>query len=146
MRILIQRITSADVSVDGRITGKAGNGMLLLVGVAKDDTQDDIERLAGKVVNLRIFGDDSGKMNLNIKQAGGEILSISQFTLYADTKKGNRPGFGRAADPAAAKESWLRFNELLRKEGIRVEEGVFAADMKVSLVNDGPVTIMLDSG
>lgn len=145
MRILVQRVKSADVIVEGRKVAETGKGMLLLVGIAKDDTVEDIERLARKIINLRIFADENGKMNLNIKQAGGEVLSVSQFTLYADTKKGNRPGFDRSAAPEIAKEYWERFNELLRKEGIKVEEGVFAADMQVSLVNDGPVTIMLDS-
>jgi D-tyrosyl-tRNA(Tyr) deacylase len=119
--------------------------MLLLVGIAKDDSIGDVERMAKKVVNLRIFEDADGKMNLNIRQAGGEVLSVSQFTLCADTRKGNRPGFDMAAPPEMAKEYWERFNELLRQDELTVEEGVFAADMKVGLVNDGPVTIMLDS-
>lgn len=145
MRILVQRVKSADVTVEGRKVAAAGKGMLLLVGIGRDDTVEDIERLAKKVINLRIFEDENGKMNLNIKQTGGEVLSVSQFTLYADTKKGNRPGFDRAAAPETAKEYWERFNELLRKEGMKVEEGVFAANMQVGLINDGPVTIMLDS-
>ena len=122
-----------------------GKGMLLLVGIGQEDTIEDIERLAKKVINLRIFEDENGKMNLNIKQAEGEVLSVSQFTLYADTKRGNRPGFDQAADPETAKDYWGRFNELLRKEGMKVEEGIFGANMQVGLVNDGPVTIMLDS-
>ena len=145
MRVLVQRIKNADVTIDGRKVGAAGKGMLLFVGIGQDDTIGDIERLAKKVLNLRIFPDQNGKMNLNIKQSEGEVLSVSQFTLYADTKKGNRPGFDQAAAPEVAKEYWERFNELLRKEGLKVEEGIFAANMQVGLVNDGPVTIMLDS-
>ena len=145
MRILVQRVESADVTVDGRMVAVTGKGMLLLVGIGQDDTVEDIERLAKKVISLRIFNDENGKMNLNIKQAEGEVLSVSQFTLYADTQKGNRPGFGNAAEPEIAKEYWERFNELLRKEGMKVEEGIFAADMQIGLVNDGSVTIMLDS-
>ena len=122
-----------------------GKGMLLVFGIGQYDTIEDIERLAKKVINLRIFEDENGKMNLNIKQAEGEVLSVSQFTLYADTKRGNRPGFDQAAAPEIAKEYWERFNELLRKEGMKVEEGIFAANMQIGLVNDGPVTIMLDS-
>lgn len=145
MRILVQRVESADVSVDGRMVAVTGKGMLLLVGIGQDDTIEDIEWLAKKVINLRIFDDENGKINLNIKQAEGEVLSVSQFTLYADTKRGNRPGFDQAADPETAKEYWERFNELLRKEGMKVEEGIFGANMQVGLVNDGPVTLMLDS-
>ncbi len=145
MRILVQRVESADVTVDGRMVAVTGKGMLLFVGIGQDDTIEDIERLAKKVINLRIFEDENGKMNLNIKQAEGEVLSVSQFTLYADTKRGNRPGFDQAADPETAKEYWERFNGLLRTEGMKVEEGIFAANMQIGLVNDGPVTIMLDS-
>ncbi len=145
MRVLVQRVESAEVSVEGRKVAATGKGMLLLVGIAKDDTVEDIDRLAKKVISLRIFEDDNGKMNLNIKQADGEVLSVSQFTLYANTQKGNRPGFDHAAAPETAKEYWERFNELLRKDGLKVEEGIFGANMRVGLVNDGPVTIMLDS-
>ena len=145
MRVLVQRVESADVTVDGRMIAVTGKGMLLLVGIGQDDTIEDIERLAKKVINLRIFNDENGKINLNIKQAEGEILSVSQFTLYADTKRGNRPGFGNAAEPEIAKEYWEKFNSILRDNGIKVEEGIFAADMQVGLINDGPVTIMLDS-
>ena len=145
MRVLVQRVESSDVTVDGRMIAVTGKGMLLLVGIGQDDTLEDIERLAKKVINLRIFNDENGKINLNIKQAEGEILSVSQFTLYADMKKGNRPGFGSAAEPEIAKEYWEKFNSILRENGIKVEEGIFAADMQVGLINDGPVTIMLDS-
>ena len=145
MRILVQRVESADVTVDGRMVAVTGKGMLLLVGIGQNDTIEDIKRLAKKVINLRIFEDENGKINLNIIQAEGEILSVSQFTLYADTQKGNRPGFGRAAASDIAKEYWEKFNELLRKEGMKVAEGIFGANMQIGLVNDGPVTIMLDS-
>lgn len=145
MRILIQRVKSAAVSVDGKIVSEIGKGMLLLAGIGKDDKAEDIEKLAKKVVNLRIFEDEHRKMNLNIKQVEGQILSVSQFTLYADTKKGNRPGFDQSAGPDPAKNLWQRFNILLRNAGIEVKEGIFGAHMEVALINDGPVTIWLDS-
>jgi len=145
MRVIIQRVKKAKVVVDGNNVAETGKGMLLLVGVGKDDTLSDIEYLVRKIRNLRIFGDDQGKMNLDVKQVGGEILSVSQFTLYADTKKGNRPGFDLSADPEMAKEYWSRFNMLLREGGIDVKEGIFGAHMEVDLTNDGPVTIWLDS-
>ena len=145
MRILVQRVKRAQVVVDGNTVSDIGKGLLLLIGVGKDDTSDDIEYLARKIQNLRIFGDDQGKMNLNIKQVGGQVLSVSQFTLYADTRKGNRPGFDQSADPEIATDYWTRFNLLLHESGIEVKEGVFGANMEVELVNDGPVTIWLDS-
>ena len=117
----------------------------MLVGIGKDDTLDDIEYLNRKIQNLRIFGDDQGKMNLNVKQIGGEILSVSQFTLFADTGKGNRPGFDLSADREMALDYWSRFNILLREGGVSVKEGIFGAHMEVDLTNDGPVTIWLDS-
>ena len=145
MRILVQRVKKAKVVVDGNTVADTGKGLLLFVGIGKDDRSDDIEYLAGKIQNLRIFGDDQGKMNLNIKQVGGEVLSVSQFTLYADTRKGNRPGFDQSADPEMAMEYWKRINMLLRESGINVKEGIFGENMEVELVNDGPVTIWLDS-
>ncbi|NOZ68472.1 MAG: D-tyrosyl-tRNA(Tyr) deacylase [Deferribacteres bacterium] len=145
MRILIQRVKKAKVAVEGRDVAETGRGLLLFVGVGKGDDAGDVERMAGKVVNLRIFEDERGKMNLNVKQTGGMILSVPQFTLYADTRRGNRPGFDRSAHPGIAREYWRRFNDLLRQEGLDVREGVFGAHMEVELVNDGPVTIWLDS-
>jgi len=145
MRILIQRVKSAEVMVKGQCAGTIKEGLLLFVGIGKDDNIEDIERLCRKLINLRIFEDGQGKMNLNIKQVNGEILSVPQFTLYADIRKGNRPGFELSAEPELARAYWSRFNDLLRKEGIPVKEGIFGAHMEVKLINDGPVTIWLDS-
>ncbi|MBR0137037.1 MAG: D-tyrosyl-tRNA(Tyr) deacylase [Erysipelotrichaceae bacterium] len=144
MRAVIQRVREADVKVDGRTIGKIGKGYMILVGFSNDDNEEIISRMIKKILDLRIFEDEAGKMNLNIRDAGGEILSISQFTLYADCRKGNRPGFSDAAKAEDASRMYDRFNELL-KEQIHTETGQFQADMKVSLVNDGPVTIILDS-
>lgn len=145
MRVLVQRVESADVFVDEQEVASIGKGLLLLVGIGREDIQDDLEYLSKKISNLRIFEDEGGKMNLDIKQVNGQILSVSQFTLFADTAKGNRPGFSLSADPAIAQEYWNKFNNALRHNGIEVKEGIFAAHMKVGLVNDGPVTIWLDS-
>ncbi len=145
MRVLLQRVKNAEVKVEGRSVGKTGEGLLLLVGICKGDGTEDVEYLSRKVLNLRIFGDENGKMNLNIQQIKGSILSVSQFTLYADTRKGNRPGFDQSADPATAENLWKHFNEKLREGGVEVEEGVFGAHMEVGLLNDGPVTVLLES-
>ena len=145
MRILVQRVKNAKVVIGGQNISGINQGLLILVGVGKDDAEGDIEHLAKKVVNLRIFEDEQGKMNLNIKQVNGKVLSVPQFTLYADTRKGNRPGFDKSAAPEMAKSYWSRFNELLRENKIDVREGVFGTHMEVCLVNDGPVTIWLDS-
>jgi len=145
MRVLIQRVKNSKVLVDNKGVSEIGQGLLLLLGVAKDDTVEDIERLSKKVAHLRIFGDEKGKMNLNIKEVCGSVLSVPQFTLHADTKKGNRPGFESAAEPKKGNEYWKAFNASLKKEGIEVKEGVFGAHMQVTLTNDGPVTIWLDS-
>jgi D-tyrosyl-tRNA(Tyr) deacylase len=145
MRVLIQRVKRASVKVDGNTAAETGKGLLIFAGVGRDDDMEDIERMVKKVINLRVFEDEHGKMNLNVKQVHGEILSVSQFTLYADTRKGNRPGFDRAADPGPAKGYWERFNNLLRENNVDVKEGVFGAAMEVELINDGPVTIWLDS-
>ena len=146
MRIVLQRVKSASVSIEGTVVGEIEQGFLLLVGVGPDDTRDDASYLARKIAGMRIFSDENGKMNLSIDQVGGKILSVSQFTLFADTKKGNRPSFTEAASPEAANKLYEEFNEILRTEyGLIVETGEFAADMQVSLVNDGPVTILLDT-
>ena len=145
MKVVIQRSKEAEVVVEGDIVGAIKGGMVLLIGIAKEDSQKEIEEMALKISKLRIFEDDAGKMNLNVLDSGGKILSVPQFTLLADTKKGNRPGFDRAADPDKAKELWVKFNEALRGLGIEVEEGRFAAHMEVRLANDGPVTLVLES-
>ena len=146
MRIVLQRVKSASVSIDDVVVGKIDQGFLLLVGVAPEDSSDDASYLARKIAGMRIFSDENGKMYLSIDQIGGEILSVSQFTLFADTKKGNRPSFTGAASPEAANKLYEEFNEILLTEyGLIVETGEFGADMQVSLVNDGPVTILLDT-
>ena len=144
MRALIQRVTSASVKVDGEIVGKIGKGFLIFLGVYEKDTEEKIEKLTKKIVNLRIFNDENDKMNLSIKEVKGEILLISQFTLCADTRKGNRPLFVSAKNPNEANEIYERTIKSIRNEGIIVEKGIFGADMKVELLNDGPVTILLD--
>ncbi|WP_049476121.1 D-aminoacyl-tRNA deacylase [Streptococcus constellatus] len=144
MKIVIQRVKRASVSIDTELYNQIQQGLLLLVGVAPDDSQEDVEYAARKIANMRIFSDDEDKMNLSVKDVNGEILSISQFTLYADTKKGNRPAFTGAAKPDLASQLYDDFNELLGRE-IPVKTGVFAADMQVELTNDGPVTIVLDT-
>lgn len=146
MKIVLQRVKSASVAIEGSVVGEINEGFLLLVGVGPDDTRDDASYLSRKIAGMRIFSDENGKMNLSIDQVGGKILSVSQFTLFADTKKGNRPSFTGAASPEAANKLYEEFNEILRTEyGLIVETGEFGADMQVSLVNDGPVTILLDT-
>lgn len=146
MRIVLQRVKSASVSIEGLVVGEIEQGFLLLVGVGPNDTRDDASYLARKIAGMRIFSDENGKMNLSIDQVSGKILSVSQFTLFADTKKGNRPSFTGAASPEAANKLYEEFNEILRTEyELIVETGEFGADMQVSLVNDGPVTILLDT-
>ena len=145
MRVVLRRVAHASVTVDGEIIGKIQRGFLLLVGVTHDDAMEDMEYLVRKIVQMRIFEDEEGKLNRSIQDIGGEILSVSQFTLYADTKKGNRPSFSKAAPGDVAVEMFEQFNGLLRDTGIPVETGKFGADMKVELLNDGPVTILLDS-
>lgn len=145
MRVVIQRVSQASVLADGEENGKIKQGFVLLVGVEEADTAEDVAYLTRKIANLRIFEDDEGKMNLSLRDVQGEILSISQFTLHANTKKGNRPSFIEAAKPEKADELYDQLNDNLRQEGFTVETGVFGADMDVSLVNDGPVTILIDS-
>lgn len=146
MRILIQRVTSANVVVDNATTGAIGPGLLLLVGITHSDTEAAEDRMADKIVKLRIFSDDAGLMNRSVVDVGGEVLAVSQFTLYADARKGNRPSYTDAARPEQASPAFDRFvGKLAARLGKPVATGVFGADMKVSLVNDGPVTIWLDS-
>ena len=144
MRIVLQRVKSASVSIEGSIVGEINQGFLLLVGVGADDNREDASYLARKIASMRIFSDENGKMNLSIDQVGGKILSVSQFTLFADTKKGNRPAFTGAAKPDMASQFYDDFNQSLSAH-VPVERGRFGADMQVSLVNDGPVTIILDT-
>jgi D-aminoacyl-tRNA deacylase len=145
MRIVVQRAKSGRVRVEGKIVGEIGHGVVLLVGVTHDDTLDDVNWLAEKVTGLRIFEDESGKMNRSLLDVGGAILSVSQFTLYGDCRKGRRPNFMAAAKPELAKELYEALNERMRSYGCRVETGVFGAMMEVEIVNDGPVTLLLDS-
>lgn len=145
MRILIQRVSGASVTIDHKINGAIGRGFLLLVGICHEDTHEDIEWLVQKVVNMRIFGDEDGKMNLSIRDIGGELLVVSQFTLHASTKKGNRPGFTQAARPEQAIPLYEAFLSQLQSTDLKVATGIFGADMQVELINDGPVTIWLDS-
>ena len=145
MKVVIQRSGKASVTVDGEVTGAIDSGYVLLVGITHTDTEDDVRYVANKVANLRLFEDGDGKMNLSILEAGGSVLSVSQFTLYADTTRGRRPGFSEAARPEQAEPIYKQFNEELRNLGLQVETGVFGAMMDVSLVNDGPVTVLVES-
>lgn len=146
MRALIQRVSEASVTVDGSITGRIGTGFLVLLGIEEADTAEDGAWLAGKIAKLRVFSDAEGKMNADLAEVRGRVLVVSQFTLHANTKKGNRPSFIRAARPETAVPLYENFLSRLEAElGAPVERGVFAADMKVALVNDGPVTIWMDS-
>ncbi|KAA8442419.1 D-tyrosyl-tRNA(Tyr) deacylase [Weissella paramesenteroides] len=145
MRIVLQRVKSASVSIDETVVGKIGVGFVLLVGIADSDTEAELDYLVRKITKLRVFEDLVGKMNLAIEDVGGQILSISQFTLYADTKKGNRPSFTKAGAPDFADKMYQLFNKKLRDTGLTVETGEFGANMQVQLINDGPVTIIFDT-
>ena len=146
MRAVIQRVSSASVTIDGTIRSSIANGLLVLVGIEAADTEEDIQWLSGKLVNLRIFDDENGVMNLDIKQTGGGILLISQFTLHAATKKGNRPSYIKAAKPEIAVPVYEKLIQQLQQDlGKPIGTGIFGADMKVALVNDGPVTIIIDT-
>ena len=145
MKVVLQRVKHASVTIDGNVYGKINQGYLLLVGITDGDTETEAKKLADKIVDLRIFEDENGKMNLGIEQVNGAILSISQFTLYADCKKGRRPSFTKAARPEISNPLYETFNGFLKDRGMHVETGIFGADMKVELLNDGPVTIVLDS-
>lgn len=144
MRIVLQRVASASVKVDGEICGEIGNGYLILLGVGEGDTEEDCRRLADKIINLRIFADENDKINLSLGSVGGSLLVVSQFTLYADCRKGNRPNFTQAAKPDEAERLYNYFVDYCRSKGQNVETGAFGADMKVELLNDGPFTVVLE--
>ncbi|GEM03770.1 D-aminoacyl-tRNA deacylase [Halolactibacillus miurensis] len=145
MRVVLQRSKEAKVVVDGKVTGQIDFGLVLLVGVTQDDSVDDVDYLVKKIPHLRIFEDEAGKMNHSLMDVGGSILSISQFTLYGDTRKGRRPNFMAAAKPTQAEELYNQFNQQLMDAGVHVETGVFGEMMDVSLTNDGPVTLIVDT-
>jgi D-tyrosyl-tRNA(Tyr) deacylase len=145
MKAVIQRVSEASVKVDGNIVGEINTGFMLLIGIDENDERSDADWLVQKILNLRVFGDENDKLNLSIKEINGEILCISQFTLIADYKKGNRPSFIKAAKPDKAIPLFEYFKEELSKSDLRIESGIFGADMKVSLTNDGPVTIVMDT-
>jgi len=146
MRVVIQRVSEASVTVDGKITGSINNGLLLLLGIEDADTVDDVDWLSAKIINMRIFDDAQGVMNVSVKESAGDVLLVSQFTLHASTKKGNRPSYIRASKPGYAVPLYEKMILQLERElGKTVQTGVFGADMKVALQNDGPVTIVMDS-
>jgi len=145
MRVLLQRVTRAAVSVDGAVTGRIGTGFLALIGIGREDGEDDVHRLAAKTARLRVFDDAAGLMNRALADVDGAVLAVPQFTLYADARKGNRPSFSAAAPPEQGERLYTLFVDALRAEGIEVQTGVFGAEMRVELVNDGPVTILLES-
>jgi len=145
MRAVIQRVSSASVTVDGRVRGAIGPGLLVLLGVGRTDTEQDAETLAEKIVALRVFQDEAGKMNLSLRDTGGSLLVVSQFTLYGDTRKGRRPSFDMAAPPEQARRLYEHFVQAARRQGVHVETGVFQAMMSVSLVNEGPVTFLVET-
>lgn len=144
MRVVLQKVNHAQVTIDGQVVGKIQKGYMLLVGFAPDDGDEQLDYLVHKITNLRVFEDENGKMNKGLRDVNGSILSISQFTLYADTKHGNRPGFTDAAKPEIAEPLYTRFNKKLAATGIHVETGRFGAEMKVDLENDGPTTIIYE--
>lgn len=145
MRAVVQRVSRASVAVDGKVTGEVGKGLMVLLGVGVDDSDADAQTMSEKIANLRIFSDDTGLMNLSVKDVGGGVLLISQFTLHGDARKGRRPSFITAAREDVAKPLYERVGELLERDGLVVGYGIFGAHMDVELVNDGPVTILLDT-
>ena len=145
MRLVIQRVSKASVEIEGKVNGKIDEGFMVLIGITNDDNKEVVEKMADKLINLRIFEDENEKLNLSLMDVKGEILSISQFTLYANCKKGRRPSFLDAAKPDLSKPLYEYFNEYLEKKGVPVETGIFGAMMNVSLINEGPTTIILDS-
>ena len=144
MKIVIQRVTEASVTIDGKVNGQIGKGLMILIGIAADDTKEKADWIAHKIVNMRIFEDGEQHMNLSLKDVNGEILAVSQFTLYADCRKGNRPNFMAAGRPEMSEPLYEYLCDAIRSHGVNVETGIFGADMKVSLTNDGPVTIVLE--
>lgn len=144
MKVLVQRVLSSSVEVDNKIVGQINKGLMLLVGFTDSDTEKEIDYMVDKIINLRIFDDENGVMNKSLIDVNGSILSISQFTLYADTRKGRRPSYIKALNGDKAILLYDKFNNKLKEENIKVETGIFGADMKVSLINDGPITIMLE--
>jgi len=145
MRAVIQRVDEASVSVEAQVVAQIGRGLLVLVGVENNDTGEDLSFLKRKIVNLRVFDDDAGRMNLAVREVGGSILLVSQFTLHGDTRRGNRPDYTRAAPAERARELYRQLVDDIRAEGIPVESGIFQAMMKIQLINDGPVTLIVDS-
>ena len=145
MRLVIQRVSKASVEIEGKVNGKIDEGFMVLVGITNDDNKEVVEKMADKLINLRIFEDENEKLNLSLMDVKGKILSISQFTLYANCKKGRRPSFLDAAKPEISKPLYEYFNKALENAGVHTETGIFGAMMKVSLINDGPTTIILDS-
>ncbi len=145
MRAVVQRVSQANVKVDGKIVGEINKGLLVFLGVGKEDDDKDLDYMIDKILGLRIFEDENGKLNLSLMDIQGELLVISQFTLYGNVKKGKRPSFTDAADPDIANKYYELFIEKAREKGVKTEHGIFGADMKVSLINDGPVTILIDS-
>ena len=144
MRVVLQRVTEANVKVDGEIIGQIGNGLMILVGFGKEDTEEKLEWMVNKILNLRVFSDEDDKINLSVTDISGELLIVSQFTLYWNCKKGTRPSFDGALDPINAEKLYVKFVEKMKNSGLKVQTGSFGADMKVSLVNDGPVTVELE--
>ena len=144
MKFVIQRVTEASVTIDGKVNGKIGNGLMILIGISAEDTKEQADWIAHKIANMRIFEDGEQHMNRSILDVGGEILAVSQFTLYADCRKGNRPNFMAAGRPEMSEPLYEYLCDALRDHGIHVETGIFGADMQVALVNDGPVTIILE--
>lgn len=146
MKVVVQRVSHASVTIADRVAGEIGQGLLLLVGFGRIEERSDLEWMARKVVGLRIFRDEEGKMNRSVVDVGGAILIVSQFTLYGDARKGNRPSFVQAGDPAESEALYRQFVEMVRSAGVRVETGEFGADMQVELLNDGPVTLLIERG